>query len=117
MPHSRYTEIRAEDIERIPNLDVIAESEESGVGIVKDKGGRKIFVTGHFEYSTFTLDEEYKRDLAKELPIAIPKHYYKKNNPENNPVVRWRGHANLFFQNWLNYYVYQETPYNIDDIK
>ena len=117
MPHSRYTEIRAEDIEKIPNLEVISESDESGVGIVKDKGGRKIFVTGHFEYSTYNLHEEYQRDLAKGLPIKMPKHYYKKNNPEKNPVVRWRGHANLFFQNWLNYYVYQETPYNIDDIK
>lgn len=117
MPHSRYTEVRAEDIERIPNLEVIAESDESGVGIVKDKGGRKIFVTGHFEYSTYNLHEEYSRDLAKGLPIKMPKHYYKKNNPEKNPVVRWRGHANLFFQNWLNYYVYQETPYNINDIE
>lgn len=117
MPHSRYTEIRSEDIEKIPNLEVIAESDESGVGIVKDKGGRKIFVTGHFEYSTYNLHEEYKRDLAKELPIKMPMHYYKKNDSERNPVVKWRGHANLFFQNWLNYYVYQETPYNIDDIK
>lgn len=117
MPHSRYTEVRAEDIEKVKNLEVISQSDESGVGIVKDKGGRKIFVTGHLEYSTYNLHEEYKRDLAKGLPIKMPKHYYKKNNPEKNPVVRWRGHANLFFQNWLNYYVYQETPYNIDDIK
>lgn len=117
MPHSRYTEIRAEDIVNIPKLEVISESEESGVGIVKEDGGRKIFITGHFEYSANTLNEEYKRDLAKGLPIKIPKHYYRKNNPEKDPVVRWRGHANLFFQNWLNYYVYQETPFNIDDIK
>ncbi|MFA9392863.1 MAG: homoserine O-succinyltransferase [Prolixibacteraceae bacterium] len=117
MPHSRHTEIRASDIVNIPNLEVIAESDESGIGIVKDKGGRKIFVTGHFEYSTNNLHEEFQRDLAKGLDIKMPKHYYKKNKPENDPVVRWRGHANLFFQNWLNYYVYQETPFNIDDIK
>ena len=117
LPQSRHTEIRAKDIEQIENLEVIAESEESGVGIVKDKGGRKIFVTGHFEYSTYNLHDEYQRDLASNLPIQMPKHYYKKDDPAKKPVVRWRGHANLFFQNWLNYYVYQETPYNIDDIK
>ena len=117
MPHSRHTEIRAEDIVSIPNLEVISESDESGVGIVKEIGGRKFFVTGHFEYASHNLHEEYQRDLAKGLPINMPKHYYKKNNPDKNPVVRWRGHANLFFQNWLNYYVYQETPYNIDEIK
>ena len=117
MPHSRHTELKAEDILKVSNLELISESDESGVGIVKEIGGRKIFVTGHFEYSANNLHEEYQRDMAKGLPIEMPKHYYKKNNPEKKPVVRWRGHANLFFQNWLNYYVYQETPYNIDDIK
>lgn len=117
LPQSRHTEIRTEDIEKIPGLEVIAVSEESGVGIVKDKGGRRIFVTGHFEYSAKVLDLEYRRDLAAGLPIEPPRHYYKKDDPNRHPVVRWRGHANLFFQNWLNYYVYQETPYNIDDIK
>jgi homoserine O-succinyltransferase/O-acetyltransferase len=117
LPQSRHTEIRAEDIDKVPGLEVIAESDESGVGIVKDKGGRRIFVTGHFEYSANVLDLEYRRDLASNLPIQPPKHYYKKDDPNRNPVVRWRGHANLFFQNWLNYYVYQETPYNIDEIK
>jgi homoserine O-succinyltransferase len=117
VPHSRYTEIRREDIENISELEVIAESEESGVCIVKDKVNRRIFITGHLEYAPFTLDEEYKRDLVKELPIEPPKHYYHKGDLSKPPVVRWRGHANLFFQNWLNYYVYQETPYNIEDIQ
>ncbi|MBN2806995.1 MAG: homoserine O-succinyltransferase [Prolixibacteraceae bacterium] len=117
LPQSRHTEIRAEDIETVPGLEVIAVSDESGVGIVKDKGGRRIFVTGHFEYSANVLDLEYRRDLASNLPIQPPKHYFKKDDPNRQPVVRWRGHANLFFQNWLNYYVYQETPYNIDEIK
>jgi homoserine O-succinyltransferase/O-acetyltransferase len=117
VPHSRHTEIRREDIEKVDELEIIAESEESGVCIVKDKVNRKIFVTGHTEYAPLTLDEEYRRDLAKGLLIELPKHYYRKNDPSNPPVVRWRGHANLFFQNWLNYYVYQETPYNIEEIR
>lgn len=117
MPHSRHTEIRKEDIEKVAELELIATSDEAGVGIVQEKGGRKVFITGHFEYSNYNLHEEYRRDLAKGLPIKMPKHYYRKNNPEREPVVRWRGHANLFFQNWLNYLVYQETPFNIDDIK
>jgi homoserine O-succinyltransferase/O-acetyltransferase len=116
VPHSRYTEIRREDIDRLNDIEVIAESEESGVCIVKDSVNRRIFITGHMEYAPLTLDEEYKRDLAKGLPIELPKHYYRKNDPSKPPVVRWRGHANLFFQNWLNYYVYQETPYNIEEI-
>lgn len=117
VPQSRHTEIRREDIDKISELEVIAESDESGVCFVKDKTNRQIFVTGHLEYAPNTLDEEYKRDFSKGLPIELPKHYYRKNDPLNPPVVRWRGHANLFFQNWLNYYVYQETPYNIEEIK
>jgi homoserine O-succinyltransferase/O-acetyltransferase len=117
VPHSRHTEIRRGDVEKVEELEIIAESEESGVCIVKDKANRRIFVTGHLEYAPNTLDEEYKRDFSKGLPIDLPKHYYRKNDPSNLPVVRWRGHANLFFQNWLNYYVYQETPYNIEEIK
>lgn len=117
IPHSRHSEVKAADIENIPELELISESEESGVGIIQERSGRKLFVTGHFEYSTYNLDDEYKRDHNKGLPIDIPKHYYKKNNPNNSPVVRWRGHANLFFANWLNYYVYQQTPFNIDEIK
>jgi len=116
VPHSRHTEIRREDVEKVPELEILAESDESGVYLVKDRGNRRFFVTGHSEYAPLTLDEEYRRDLGKGLPIEIPKHYYRKNDPNNKPVVRWRGHANLFFQNWLNYYVYQETPYNIEEI-
>lgn len=117
VPHSRHTEIRKEDIAKVPDLDLIAESEEAGVYMVKDKSNRRFFVTGHSEYSPNTLDSEYKRDLAKGAAIEMPKHYYKKNDPNKPPIVRWRGHANLFFQNWLNYYVYQETPYDIEDIR
>jgi homoserine O-succinyltransferase/O-acetyltransferase len=117
IPHSRHTEIRSEDIEKVEGLETIARSKEAGVCIVKDKANRRIFVTGHLEYAPNTLDEEYKRDLAKGLPIGLPKHYYLRNDPYKPPVVKWRSHANLFFQNWLNYYVYQETPYNIEEIK
>ena len=130
MPHSRHTEIRRKDIEAVtapvsPSLTVseeahpltvIAESEESGVSIVMARGGREFFITGHAEYSPLTLDTEYRRDLAKGLPIDIPRHYYRADNPSLGPVVTWRAHANLLFTNWLNYYVYQETPYNIESI-
>jgi len=116
MPHSRHTEIRRDDILKVPELTLIAESPMSGVSIVMARDGREIFVTGHSEYSPNTLDTEYKRDLGKGLPIQMPYNYYKDNNPELDPLVTWRAHGNLMFQNWLNYYVYQETPYNIDDI-
>lgn len=117
IPHSRHTEVRREDIERNPELDILAESEESGVYMVMARGGREIFLTGHSEYSPLTLDTEYKRDLAKGLPIEMPKHYYRNDDPSQPPVVTWRGHANLLFNNWLNYYVYQATPYRVEDIK
>ncbi len=116
MPQSRHSEVHAADIEKVGGLEIIADSDEAGVGIIQETSGRKLFITGHFEYSTYNLHEEYLRDKTKGLDIQIPRHYYKKNNPENNPVVRWRGHANLFFQNWLNYHVYQQTPFNIEDI-
>ena len=116
MPHSRYTEIRRADIEAVPELTIIAESDESGVSIVMAREGREFFITGHLEYSPLTLDTEYKRDLAKGLPIAMPRHYYRADTPSLGPVVTWRAHANLLFTNWLNYYVYQETPYNIEAI-
>lgn len=116
MPHSRHTEIRREDILRVPELSIIAESQDSGVSMVMARNGREIFVTGHSEYSPYTLDTEYRRDLAKGLPIQMPVNYYRNNDPEQGPLVTWRGHGNLLFTNWLNYYVYQETPYNIDDI-
>jgi homoserine O-succinyltransferase len=117
VPHSRHTEVRREDIVKVPELDILSESEEAGVYMVVSKNGREFFLTGHSEYSPETLGNEYKRDLAKNLPIEIPKNYYRDNNPDNEPVVRWRSQANMLFVNWLNYFVYQETPYNIDAIK
>jgi homoserine O-succinyltransferase len=117
MPQSRHTEVRRADIERVPELQIIAESPVSGVCMVMARGGREIYVTGHSEYAPHTLDTEYKRDLAKGLPIEMPKNYYRDDNPENEPVVRWRAHGNLLFSNWLNYYVYQETPFDINAIE
>ncbi len=117
IPHSRHTEVRREDIERNPELDILAESDESGVYMVMARGGREIFLTGHSEYSPLTLDTEYKRDIAKGLPIEMPRHYYRNDDPSQPPLVTWRGHANLLFNNWLNYYVYQATPYRLEDIK
>ncbi len=117
IPHSRHTEVRREDMERRPELDILAESDESGVSVVMARGGREIFLTGHSEYSPLTLDTEYKRDLGKGLPIDMPKHYYRDDDPSKPPLVTWRGHANLLFNNWLNYYVYQATPYRLEDIK
>lgn len=117
VPHSRHTEVRREDILKVKELDLISESDESGVYMVMARGGREIFVTGHSEYSPLTLDTEYRRDLDKGLPIDMPVNYYRDNDPLKGPLVRWRAHANLFFQNWLNYYVYQETPFDINEIK
>jgi homoserine O-succinyltransferase len=117
IPHSRHTEIRREDIERHPELSILAESDESGVYMVMAREGREFFLTGHSEYSPLTLDTEYRRDLSKGLPIEIPQHYYRNDDPSQPPLVRWRGHANLLFNNWLNYYVYQATPYRLEDIK
>lgn len=116
VPHSRHTEVRREDILKVPELKLLSESEESGVYMAMARGGREFFITGHSEYSPYTLNDEYLRDRKKGLPISIPKNYYRNDDPAQGPVVRWRGHANLLFSNWLNYYVYQETPFNIDDI-
>jgi len=116
VPHSRHTEIRSEDILKRPELTLLSESPESGVYMVMARNGREFFITGHSEYSPNTLDSEYKRDRAKGLPIEIPKNYYRDNDPEKEPLVRWRSHANLLFTNWLNYFVYQETPYDLTKI-
>jgi homoserine O-succinyltransferase len=116
VPHSRHTEVRAEDIRNNPELILLSESPESGVYMVMGRNGREFFITGHSEYSPLTLDTEYKRDLAKGLPINMPQNYYRENNPDSEPLVRWRSHANLLFTNWLNYFVYQETPYDLEKI-
>ena len=117
VPHSRHTEIKREDILKVKELDLVSESDEAGVYMVMARNGRDIFVTGHSEYSPLTLDTEYKRDVEKGLPIDIPCNYYRNDDPSQPPVVRWCAHANLFFSNWLNYYVYQETPFDINQIQ
>lgn len=116
VPHSRHTEVREEDISKVGELSIIGSSEEAGVNMVMAKNGRQLFITGHFEYSQYTLDNEYKRDLAKGFNLQMPLHYYRDDDPKNKPFVRWKSHANLIFSNWLNYYVYQETPYDLDEI-
>ena len=117
MPHSRHTEIRREDVVNVPGLEVIAESPQSGVCMVMARDGREFYVTGHAEYSPYTLDTEFRRDLEKGLPIDMPVNYYCHNDPAEGPLVTWRAHGNLLFSNWLNYYVYQETPYDINNIR
>lgn len=127
MPQSRHTEIRREDIENVNSakyktrkrdgLRIISDSPESGVSIVMARNGREFFITGHLEYASDTLDKEYKRDFGKRDDVEMPKNYYLNDNPENRPLVTWRAHANLLFSNWINYYVYQETPYDISNIK
>ncbi|MGN0150471.1 MAG: homoserine O-succinyltransferase [Clostridia bacterium] len=116
-PHSRHTEVRAEDIKKVRELEILADSKEAGVYIVFTKGGRRIFVMGHAEYDADTLKNEYLRDLGRGQNPSIPKHYFPNDNPSKKPIVRWRSHANLLFSNWLNYFVYQITPYDIDSIK
>ncbi len=117
MPHSRHTEVHREDIVARPELTLIAESPDSGVSIVMARGGREFFITGHLEYAPNTLDNEYRRDKDVRDDVELPKHYYRGDNPDNKPLVSWRAHANLLYSNWINYYVYQETPYDINQIK
>jgi homoserine O-succinyltransferase len=117
MPHSRHTELHRDDIMACPELTLIAESDDSGVSIVMARGGREFFITGHLEYAPDTLDKEYRRDKDIRDDVELPKHYYRNDCFEEGPLVTWRAHANLFYSNWINYYVYQETPYNIEDIK
>lgn len=116
-PHSRHTEVRKSDIVNIPELELVCESTEAGVYMVMTKEGRQIFVTGHSEYDPDTLKNEYERDLKKGLPIELPVNYFRDNDPSKPPMSRWKSHANLLYYNWLNYYVYQITPFNINDIK
>lgn len=110
-PHSRHTEVRKEDIEKCENLTILAESDEAGVFLVIDKTGKQIFVMGHPEYDRLTLDSEYKRDKNKGLPIDVPVNYYPNDDDTQKPVLTWRSHGNILYSNWLNYYVYQDVPY------
>ncbi len=115
-PHSRHTEVRRADIEKVPELVILAESDQAGIYIVASKDGRHTFVTGHSEYDPLTLKGEYDRDLGKGLSIGLPANYFPGDDPSEAPLVRWRGHSHLLFSNWLNYYVYQLTPYHIREI-
>ena len=117
MSHSRHTEIHREDILTHPDLQLIAESPESGVSMVMARGGREFFITGHLEYAPDTLDREYRRDKDVRDDVDMPINYYRNNDPEQGPKVTWRAHANLLYSNWINYYVYQETPYDINKIE
>ena len=117
VPHSRHTEVKREDIEKVEELEILTESELSGVHMVASKNGRQFFITGHSEYDRDTLSNEYFRDKDKGLPIEIPYNYFPDDNPENIPVFTWRCHANQLFSNWLNYCVYQETPFDLSELK
>ena len=116
VPHSRHTTVYREDIEKVPELRVLASSDDVGVHIVSRNGGRQFFIMGHSEYDPLTLDAEYRRDVAAGLPIKPPVNYYRENDPEKGPVVRWRAHGSLLFINWLNYFVYQSTPYDLKSL-
>jgi len=116
-PHSRYTEVRKSDIIQSEELEIISESREAGIYIVGTKDGKQLFVTGHSEYDPDTLKNEYERDIGKGLSTDVPRNYFPNNDPSSQPLVRWRSHANLLFTNWLNYYVYQETPFDLQQIK
>ena len=116
-PHSRHTETRREDLEKIPRLKILASSEEAGLYAAMTGSGKQIFITGHSEYDALTLDAEYKRDVSLGRPIEIPKNYYPDDDPSKEPQVCWRSHANLLFSNWLNYFVYQTTPFDIEKVR
>ena len=116
MPHSRHTEVRRDDIERHKELTILAESPDSGVSIVMAREGREFFITGHMEYAPLTLDQEYRRDRNVRSDVDLPQNYYLNDDPQQGPTVTWRAHANLFFNNWVNYYIYQETPFDINAI-
>src|SRR5690606_27492581 len=116
MPHRRHTPIRKGDLEGRAEIAVLSESADAGIAIASSRGGREFYLTGHSEYAPLTLHEEYTRDLEKGVPIEMPQYYYGDDDPKNGPIVRWTGHANLLFNNWLNYFVYQETPYDLAEI-
>ncbi len=116
VPHSRHTEVKLEDVYREPRLEVLSTSEESGLYIASSRHGSRIFVMGHSEYDPFTLKEEYTRDLGKRDDVPFPKYYFKDDDANQEPVVRWKSHSNLLFSNWLNYYVYQVTPFEIERV-
>lgn len=117
MPHSRHTEVHRDDILANGDLTLVAESDESGVSMVMARGGREFFITGHLEYAPDTLDREYRRDRDVRDDVELPRHYYRNDDPDQQPLVTWRAHANLLYSNWINYYVYQETPYDINKIE
>lgn len=116
VPVSRHTEVRREDIEKVDDLDILSESEDSGLYIVRDKSTRRLYVFNHSEYEADSLKKEYVRDLKKNLPIAMPENYFPENDPEKKPILSWRAHSNLLYNNWLNYYVYQSTPFDLENI-
>ena len=115
-PHSRHTEVKRKDIEKVPELEILSESDEAGIFIVANKNRRQIFITGHLEYERETLKEEYFRDINKGIQINMPKNYFYQDNPNNMPMVTWRGTASVVFSNWLNYCVYQNTPYDLNNL-
>ena len=117
VPHSRHTSVRREDIERCSKLKILASSEQAGVYAMATEGGRQIFITGHSEYDAGTLESEYLRDKNAGLPIRVPENYYPDDDDTKPPMVTWRSHANLLYQNWLNYFVYQTTPYDLSAIR
>jgi homoserine O-succinyltransferase len=116
VPHSRYTEIRHEDVSKVEDLKILSESPQSGIFVLNSQNGRQIYATGHLEYDATTLQDEYLRDLSRGLDTPLPLHYYPEDNPKKAPLVKWRAHAHLFFSNWLNYYVYQETPFVLNGL-
>ena len=117
VPQSRHTTIKAEDVEKVPELKILASSEKCGIYAIATEGGKQIFITGHSEYDADTLKNEYMRDVNLGLPISVPENYFPDNDPTKDPIVTWRSHANLLYSNWLNYFVYQTTPYDINEIK
>lgn len=117
MPHSRHTKIEESDILKEPELEILAKSDEAGVSIIRSNDKRKIFLTGHLEYDRFTLAKEYERDVSQNKKIDVPFNYYPEDDPTKKPIFNWKAHANLLFVNWINHYVYQETPYNLEELE